>query len=346
MTLGTDRAELALPSGDYGVIIDPVDYRFSSIGYGPPGLAKTPFFTCLPPWMWGVLYISLDAGADTLNSVFKAHKVTPMVAGATLGKNGLPKGPATNDHPWNLIPVACPDGADMWDWIHRVLTWPGWIDLGIRTLVIDGLSTFAKAMLVAVAQAQFFTKDDKRGKGGAGQQTSVGEKAPLFVPERGDYNAVQNAIVTIRDLALRNRDWHVGFVMHQEMKQIEDSDKTKIVLYGPQTVGQAIMQSFPGEFNQVLHFKRHRGQSRGGKSVTNLLVELEQTGKWPARLRREPGDVSKPHWTLDWNHYRFWEWAANEVGLVCSREPAIEAFATMPVGPFTHPADEAEGDDE
>lgn len=219
--------------------------------YGPPGSGKTRFACSAmraDPERWGskAVYVAVDPRADKLESVLLSDRSTLLPVRLTYGDPYLA----------------------LFDVIHQP-----WKEQGIRTIILDTLSTWSKKTLAAVAESGKFSEKHKK----------IGEgPTAITLPMEGDYLATQNLtrrIVT----TLENSGMNVILLCHTRAVEPRDNEGnvTGPAAYGgPDTVGNAMVSELASATAQTWYM-----ETKAGPGGRDYWLYTQNQGIWIAKGR-------------------------------------------------------------
>ena len=249
--------------------------------YGVSGVGKTTFALSVPEEPFGnIAYVALDDNAETL-------RVCP--------RETLPR--VTIVKPKGDTPLLNMDQVAATRWSKEIP--------GVKTLILDTVTTIAIRSLLYIANQGFFSSDrgDKHiviGTPGKGMYQSI--------PLPADYGAVQNITRAFFDtLFMNNDDLHVLALFHQKF----DQNKEKDFVGGPATVGSASLEETPTNFDTVIRLERASVTTKDAKGVvtktSRVVARTDHHGYWLAKLREGGGKGNPiPKVDLNFTGSNFW----------------------------------------
>lgn len=166
---------------------------------------------------------------------------------------------------------------------------------GVRTIIVDPGTTFAKNLLAAIANAQVFTDKhimiSQRGEG------------KLAYPVMGDYGAAQNAVMNVLRFA-EQCEYNVIWVFHETWKEPQ-SGSPELMIGGPDTVGSAIVSEVCGKFGNVIRTEA-KSVADGQNKRLVYRAYTQDRGIWKAKLR-VAGANPIPEVNLNEDPVNFWQ---------------------------------------
>jgi hypothetical protein len=239
---------------------DPVGDKFLGVGYGHSGTSKTSWATAYPD-SWGkALYFAIDPDAHRLDSVLEKYKSRLY----NLRFRG-------GDPITNMSSIV----TDNWK--------KDYPDAGV--MIVDTLSTGARAMLQDAANKKFF-----KGKDGDGHVTFGPKDAAITqaIPSLPDYGGskwlVENWLRSL--VEVQAEQFHIIVLCHEDWDQRRKDDPDDVTAVGgPATFGRKLLSELPTYFPTVLRFTVDHKTNLMGKTVSKYQVISAMQGSYVARIR-------------------------------------------------------------
>lgn len=258
--------------------------------YGDPKTGKTRLATSLTERFGDFVYVAADPGANALSSVLEKYRERARCVSLTT--NGLP---TVQDNPHrDAFLVACND------WIGSPpKEWQG--KDKVRTIVWDTMTATASDILSYVATSGQFSD---KAHIGLGQPGGVEHQK---LPMQGDYMATHNIISRLVDFLFK-QPLHLIVVCHATYDEPREGGSVE---GGPATAGKAMVRSFPGRFDTVIHLTRRAstGQSIGSGTdakQSSVTAWTERHGIWSAGIRSGHAVNPMPKLDLNPDSNNFW----------------------------------------
>lgn len=244
------------------------------IVYGRAGIGKTRLVLSLSPRFGKIVYYASDQNSEFLSSIDPRKRERILVV--------KPEG---DDPIRNFMKLA------MQDWKT--------VDPEIKTLVVD---TYTKVVLDIISYAANSGTMDREKHYIIGDPTEGGQA----IPNRGDYQAIESISRGNLDMLFtKQRDMHIIFVMHEEIKIIENVH----AVGGPAHPGRAMTEFIPAQFSTVIRLIRDQILVPGADVPENVVIAVtENDGKFIAKIRtsNEEGVNPLARVTLSRNPSSYW----------------------------------------
>lgn len=260
---------MGLQSVDNTIINDP---RERILVYSVAGNGKTRFVTSLTERFGEIIYIALDEGSESLDSVLPQYRSRINVYRPE-GKNPLED--AGDIHHTN------------WKERHP----------NAKTIIIDTFSTWTWQVLQYITnQGMFSTKRVVIGEG---------TKQATALPDVGEYGGVHAQIrLFLTNLFLYQKDMNIIVVCHSDPPEAGRGKG------GPSTVGKKMTEFLPSRFKTTIRLDREvTNNVVGGRVVeqSKFVAYAAPHGEWIARINEasETGNPL-PAVVLDVNPINYW----------------------------------------
>lgn len=150
------------------------------------------------------------------------------------------------------------------------------IDPEIKTLVVD---TYSKVALDIISFAANSGTMDREKHYIIGDPTEGGQA----IPNRGDYQAIESVSRGNLDMLFtRQRDMHIIFCMHEEVKIVENVH----AVGGPAHPGRIMTEFIPAQFSTVIRLIREQILVPGADAPEDVVIAVtENNGKFIAKIR-------------------------------------------------------------
>jgi len=242
--------------------------------YGRAGTGKSRLALSVPADWGKIVYYAADLNSEQLPSISpdKRGRVIPVI----------PEGdnPMVNFQQFTMM-----------DWKA--------IDPEIGTIVVD---TYTKVALDTISYAANSQSMDREKHYVIGDPHNGGQA----IPNRGDYQAIDALSRGYLDMIFtRQRDFHIIFVMHEDVKLIEGVQ----AVGGPAHPGRAMTEYLPGQFSTVIRVIRETVLVPGNDAPEEVVVAItEGDGKFISKIRTSDEVAANPlaKVFLDRNPSSYW----------------------------------------
>ena len=231
---------------DPSIILEP---RERILVYSVAGYGKTRFVTSLTDRFGEIIYIAIDEGSESLDSVLSKYRSRIHVE-ALDGINPLEDAAAIVHTNWKAkYPKA-------------------------KTLVIDTFSTWTWNVLQYITNAGMFST----------KRVVIGEgtKQATALPDVGEYGGVHAQIrLFLTNLFNVQRDMNIIIVCHSDPPEAGRGKG------GPSTVGKKMTEWLPARFKTVIHLDREVSNVITNSQVlqsSKLRAYSAPHGEWIARI--------------------------------------------------------------
>lgn len=254
---------------------DTSNKRERIIVYGAPGVGKTRFVLSLTKRFGKILYYAADPNSRYLDSITpeKAHNVV------VIDQEG--------DDDISNFSEFC-----MHDWKSEFPE--------IGTIVVD---TYTHVMQQAIMESA------NKGLAGTKPHYRVGDvdKGGQAIPTWDDYLGTEGlSRGLIKDIFNIQRDLHIIFVCHEDVKQVEGMPAAG----GPSHPGRKMLVDMPANFSTVIRLIKDSVFIPGDEAPRNVVVAItDHDGKFIAKSRTKNEDGTSPlgRVVLDPDPVNFWQ---------------------------------------
>ena len=231
----------------------PEDVKERILGYSSPGIGKSRWGLSLTPRFGKIAYFAADNNSYLLSSISREKRDRIIVARPT------------SDDPTSSFMAFC-----MRDWKK--------VDPAIGTLVVDTFTKIGEDTLAWSANSGSVSREQHFVVGTPGEGGAT-------IPNRGDYQGLESVALGWLDaLAKRQKDMHIIFLCHEEIKIVEGFPAKG----GPAFPGRAMSEHLPGQFHTVIRLIRRQELLKGAEMPEDVVIAIgENDGKFVAKVRTD-----------------------------------------------------------